>query len=188
MCVLVCIICMCMYVYVYVCMTCMVSCQVTETSHKGVKRKGSRSNRNPKTAGMSIMKTQLRESACYRMADALDKTGNFAYLHVYACIVIVCICMSCTCSQYWYVSVCIRMYHCILVWGCNIAGGQVLAGTSASVPSQQGTLESLPIPIPTIFCQLHATGRARRRKRRKDAWLQDCAVAYGRAHNPPPRR
>ena len=92
-----------------------VSCQVTETSHKGVKRKGSRSNRNPKTAGMSIMKTQLRESACYRMADALDKTGNFAYLHVYVCIVIVCICMSCTCSQYWYVSVCIRMYHCILV-------------------------------------------------------------------------
>ena len=166
-----------------------VSCQVTETSHKGVKRKGSRSNRNPKTAGMSIMKTQLRESACYRMADALDKTGNFAYLHVYVCIVIVCICMSCTCSQYWYVSVCKRMYHCILVWGCDhIAGGQVLAGTSASVPSQQGTLESHPIPIPTIFCQLHATGRARRRKRRKDAWLQDCAVTYGRAHNPPPRR
>ena len=196
---------MCMYVYVYVgiCMyhlyvyvcVCIrvydlhVSCQVTETSHKGVKRKGFRSNSNPKTAGMSIMKTQLRESACYRMADALDKTGNFAYLHVYVCIVIVCICMSCTCSQYWYVSVCIRMYHCILVWGCDhIAGGQVLAGTSASVPSQQGTLESHPIPIPTIFCQLHATGRARRRKRRKDAWLQDCAVTYGRAHNPPPRR
>jgi hypothetical protein len=56
-----------------------VSCQVTETSHKGVKRKGSRSNRNPKTAGLSIMKTQLRESACHRMADALDKTGNFVY-------------------------------------------------------------------------------------------------------------
>ena len=70
-----------------------VSWQVTETSHKGVKRKGSRSNRNPKTAGMSIMKTQLRESACYRMADALDKTGNFAYLYVYVCIMIVCICM-----------------------------------------------------------------------------------------------
>ena len=27
-----------------------------------------------------------------------------------------------------------------------------------------------------------------RRKRRKAAWLLDCAVAYGRAHNPPPRR
>ena len=81
------------------------------------------------------------------------------------------------------------MYHCILVWGCDhFDGGQVLAGTSASVPSQQGTLESLPIPIPTIFCQLHATGRARRRKRRKAAWLLDCDVAYGRAHNPPPRR
>ena len=74
-------------------MTCMVSCQVTERSHKGVKRKGSRSNRNPKTAGMSIMKTQLRESACYRMADALDETGNFAYLYVYVCIMIVCIYM-----------------------------------------------------------------------------------------------
>ena len=70
-----------------------VNCQVTETSHKGVKRKGSRSNRNPKTAGMSIMKTQLRESACYRMADALDETGNFAYLYVYVCIIIVCIYM-----------------------------------------------------------------------------------------------
>jgi hypothetical protein len=68
-----------------------VSCQVTETSHKGVKRKGSRSNRNPKTAGMSIMKTQLRESACYRMADALDETGNFAYRYVYVCIRLICI-------------------------------------------------------------------------------------------------
>ena len=87
----------CMYhLYVYVCVCiCMydlhASCQVTETSHKGVKRKGSRSNRNPKTAGMSIMKTQLRESACYRMADALDATGNFAYRYVYVCIRLICI-------------------------------------------------------------------------------------------------
>ena len=66
-------------------------------THKEVKRKGSRTNRNPATAGKSIMKTQLRVSACQRMGDALDASGNFAYLHVYifchvyACIVYVCV-------------------------------------------------------------------------------------------------
>ena len=53
-----------------------VSCQVTETSHKGVKRKGARTNRNPATAGMSIMKTQLREAASQRMGDALDEPSS----------------------------------------------------------------------------------------------------------------
>jgi hypothetical protein len=60
-----------------------VNCQVTESSHKTVKRKGSRTNRNPGTSGMSIMKTQLRESACYRMADHLDATGDCLYLYVF---------------------------------------------------------------------------------------------------------
>ena len=68
-----------------------VSCQVTETRHKGVKRKGSRTNRNPGTAGLSLMKAELRESACQRMADALDETGTCIYLHVYACICILCV-------------------------------------------------------------------------------------------------
>ena len=40
--------------------------QVTETSHKEVKRKGSRTNRNP--------------------VDALDKSDNLAYRYVYVCI------------------------------------------------------------------------------------------------------
>jgi hypothetical protein len=76
-----------------------VSCQVTETSHKSVKRKGSRTNRNPGTSGMSIMKTQLRESACFRMADQLDAAGDCLYLCVFMmylyvfCMYFVCICM-----------------------------------------------------------------------------------------------
>ena len=57
-----------------------VSCQVTELRHKGVKRKGSRTNRNPGSAGFSVMNQELRDSACQRMADILDTTG-------------VCICM-----------------------------------------------------------------------------------------------
>ncbi len=69
-----------------------VSCQVTETSHKEVKKKGSRTNRNPATSGLSIMKAQLRTSVCQRMADALDESGNFAYLYLYVCITHVCVC------------------------------------------------------------------------------------------------
>jgi hypothetical protein len=69
-----------------------VCCQVTETSHKEVKKKGSRTNRNPATSGMSIMNAQMRTLACQRMADALEESGNFAYLYVYVCIMYVCVC------------------------------------------------------------------------------------------------
>ena len=75
-----------------------VSCQVTETSHKGVKRKGARTNRNPATAGMSIMKTQLREAASQRMGDALDETGT---VYVCTCMYSFSICVYHAVSQ-WY--------------------------------------------------------------------------------------
>ena len=73
-----------------------VCCQVTELRHKDVKRKGSRTNRNPGTAGLSIMNQELRESSCQRMAQDLDACGE------------ACICM------YQYVSVCI--YICIMTY------------------------------------------------------------------------
>ena len=60
------------------------SCQVTEQRHKGVKRKGNRTNRNPATAGMSVMNAELREAACERMAQVLDEHG--LYVHVCVCI------------------------------------------------------------------------------------------------------
>ena len=60
-----------------------VSCQVTETTHKVVKVKGSRTNRNPATFGKSIMNSQLRVSACQRMGNALDETGNLKYKHIH---------------------------------------------------------------------------------------------------------
>ncbi len=60
-----------------------VSCQVTETTHKVIKVKGSRTNRNPATFGKSIMNSQLRVSACQRMGDALDETGNLKYKHIH---------------------------------------------------------------------------------------------------------
>jgi hypothetical protein len=41
-----------------------------------VKRKGNRTNRNPATAGKSIMLAELQESACQRMADDLDAAGG----------------------------------------------------------------------------------------------------------------
>ena len=86
-----------------------VTCQVTETRHKGVKRKGSRTNRNPGTSGLSIMKSELRESACQRMADVLDASGDFVYLYVY-----ICICMYLQCILlYPLVSACIGMYVCV---------------------------------------------------------------------------
>ncbi len=75
-----------------------VCCQVTELRHKGVKRKGSRTNRNPGTAGFSIMNQELRESACQRMAQDLDACGAF-YAPYWASV---CMCL--------YVSVCIGMY------------------------------------------------------------------------------
>jgi hypothetical protein len=58
------------------------SCQVTETTHKAVKAKGIRTNRNPATFGKSIMISQLRVSACQRMGDALDETGNVTYKYI----------------------------------------------------------------------------------------------------------
>jgi hypothetical protein len=66
-----------------------VSCQVTELRHKGVKRKGSRTNRNPGTAGFSIMNQELRESACQRMAQDLDACGETCicmYTQLFVCI------------------------------------------------------------------------------------------------------
>ena len=62
------------------------SAQVTELRHKGVKRKGNRTNRNPATAGMSVMNAELREAACERMGLVLDEHG--LYLSVYICIYI----------------------------------------------------------------------------------------------------
>jgi hypothetical protein len=71
-----------------------VSCQVTETRHKGVKRKGSRTNRNPGTSGFSLMQAELRDSACQHMANTLDETGACIHLCIYDCISILCIGMS----------------------------------------------------------------------------------------------
>ena len=71
-----------------------VSCQVTETMHKGVKKKGSRTNRNPGTSGMSIMKTELKEAACQRMADALDETGISEFKFVSECICLYHVCID----------------------------------------------------------------------------------------------
>ena len=88
-----------------------VACQVTELRHKGVKRKGNRTNRNPATAGMSVMNAELRESACERMAQVLDDHG----LYVYVCV---CICRY---------LVSMRMYVHI---SCNT--GRVLTVTSLS--------------------------------------------------------
>ena len=61
-----------------------VSCQVTELHHKGVKRKGNPTNRNPATAGMSVMNAELREAACERMGQVLDDHG--LYDSVCACM------------------------------------------------------------------------------------------------------
>ena len=59
------------------------SCQVTETTHKAIKAKGNRTNRNPATFGKSIMSSQLRVSACQRMGNALDETGISRYIDIY---------------------------------------------------------------------------------------------------------
>jgi hypothetical protein len=83
-----------------------VCCQVTETRHKGVKRKGSRTNRNPGTSGMSIMKTELKEAACQRMADALDETGLSEFKFVS-----VCICLYHVCIHDVSVSICLYIFH-----------------------------------------------------------------------------
>jgi hypothetical protein len=54
----------------------------TELRHKGVKRKGSRTNRNPGTAGFSVMNQELRESACQRMATVLDEISVFSFMYL----------------------------------------------------------------------------------------------------------
>ena len=75
-----------------------ICCQVTEQRHKGVKRKGNRTNRNPATAGFSIMTTELEGVACERMAQALDESGTNAciclYLHVSCMNLSVCVCIN----------------------------------------------------------------------------------------------
>jgi hypothetical protein len=89
-----------------------VSCQVTETRHKGVKRKGSRTNRNPGTSGLSIMKTEMKEAACQRMpvADALDEAGNFEFKYVsYVCICILYV------SDDIYIYICMYVFDCIVL-------------------------------------------------------------------------
>ena len=72
-------------------------CQVTGPQHKAVRRKGNRTNSNPATAGLSIMKTELQAAACQRMAQALDESGKST-----------CICM------YLYVSA-LNPYECAIL-------------------------------------------------------------------------
>ena len=78
------------------------SCQVTELRHKDVKRKGNRTNRNPATAGMSIMNAELRGAACERMGQELDEHGP--YMHVFVCIhrylVNICMYVHVSCFTY----------------------------------------------------------------------------------------
>ena len=112
-----------------------VSCQVTETRHKGVKRKGSRTNRNPGTAGLSLMNAEMRESACQRMADALDETGTCIYLPVYDCICILCVCMC--------------MYE--LVSAFNTDMSQDPDGTSAAVWSLRLSILIQILPLLLIL-------------------------------------
>ena len=68
------------------------SCQVTELRHKGVKRKGNRTNRNPATAGMSVMNAELREAACERMGLVLDEHGLYLYIYTSICLYLISIC------------------------------------------------------------------------------------------------
>ena len=65
------------------------SCQVTELRHKGVKRKGNRTNRNPATAGMSVMNAELREAACERMGLVLDDHGLYLYIYTSICLYLI---------------------------------------------------------------------------------------------------
>jgi len=52
-----------------------VSCQVTEARHKGVKAKGTKTNRDPATHGLSVMKAEVRDSAARMMALEVDLKG-----------------------------------------------------------------------------------------------------------------
>jgi hypothetical protein len=55
---------------------------------------------------MSIMKTELKEAACQRMADALDETGISEFNFVS-----VCICVYHVCIGDVYVSICLYIFH-----------------------------------------------------------------------------
>ena len=52
-----------------------ISCQVTETRHKSIKLKGTKTNRKPGTMGLSIMKQEVRESAMEGLAMKMDRHG-----------------------------------------------------------------------------------------------------------------
>ena len=54
-----------------------VTCQVTEARHKGVKAKGTKTNRDPTTHGLSVMKAEVRDSAARMMALEVDLKGEF---------------------------------------------------------------------------------------------------------------
>jgi hypothetical protein len=58
--------------------------QVTKLRHKGVKRKGNRTNRNPATAGMRVMNAGLGEAACQCecMGQVLGELGLYLYVSV----------------------------------------------------------------------------------------------------------
>ncbi len=66
---------------------------------------------------MSIMKTELKEAACQRMADALDETGISEFKIVSACICLYNVCIGDVyvriCMYTFQVSVCASM--CISV-------------------------------------------------------------------------
>ena len=52
-----------------------ISCQVTETRHKGIKIKGLKTNRNPASVGFSIMNQEARDDALVALATKLDSSG-----------------------------------------------------------------------------------------------------------------
>ncbi len=95
-------------------------CQVTELRHKGVKRKVNRTNRNPATAGMSVMNAELREAACERMGQVLDEHG--LYLYLFVCIGLYLI------SMRMYVHLSCSTCQFLTVISCS----QDLAGTSCA--------------------------------------------------------
>ena len=104
------------------------SCQVTEQRHKGVKRKGNRTNRNPATAGMSVMNAELREAACERMAQVLDQQGLYVYVFVCIYRYLVCICM--------YVQLSCHVWQVLTVtsWSQDLAG---TSGAEWSLPNRR---------------------------------------------------
>jgi hypothetical protein len=90
-----------------------VCCQVTELLQKGVKWKGSCTNSNPGTAGLSIMNQELRETACQRMTQDLD--ACCAFYEPKCASMWMCLYVSACISMYTYVYACIGMYMCMYV-------------------------------------------------------------------------